>query len=103
MATEADLQRAVLKAMKLTEWWVVHFKGAMVHGRWMTPFQADGKGFFDLVAMRGPRLLFVELKGPNGIIEPDQKLWLAKAKQIPGAEVHVWRPNDRDLIAETLV
>ena len=57
--------------------------------------QAIRGGFPDLVLVRGPRLLFVELKreGPRGVVTDDQQQWLDDLARA-SAEVYVWRPSD---------
>lgn len=60
-------------------------------------------GFPDLVAVRGPRLLFAELKreGPAGVISPDQHAWLTDLAAA-SVEVYVWRPSDLDEVTAVL-
>lgn len=58
-------------------------------------------GFPDLVAVRGGRLLCIELKRETGKTTPEQETWLADL-QAAGAECHVWRPRDLPSIRATL-
>jgi hypothetical protein len=52
-------------------------------------------GFPDLVMVRPPRLLFVELKRQSKSPTAEQQRWLdALADRAGGAEVYVWRPMD---------
>lgn len=59
-------------------------------------------GFPDLVAVRGTRLIFAELKTQTGKLGPNQPEWLEALKRA-GAEVYLWRPGDmldiRDILA----
>lgn len=60
------------------------------------------KGFPDLVLLRPPRLIFAELKSETGKTRPDQDAWLDTLRELPGAEVFLWRPTDIEQIAEVL-
>ena len=61
--SEAELQKAVIAAARAQGWRVAHFRPAQVRpGRYVTPVDADGAGFPDLVLCRGDRLVFAELK-----------------------------------------
>mgnify|MGYP000098728519 CR=1 FL=1 len=59
-------------------------------------------GFPDLVLVRPPRLIFAELKSEKGRLTPAQEAWLELLRQVPGAEVYVWRPADLEEIAAVL-
>ena len=50
-------------------------------------------GWPDLFAVKGPRLLAVELKREDGKTSPEQDAWLAKLAGA-GVETAVWRPRD---------
>lgn len=54
-------------------------------------------GFPDLVLVRPPDLLFVEVKTDAGRVTGAQKDWLADLDRV-GAEVHVWRPKDASAV-----
>jgi hypothetical protein len=58
-------------------------------------------GFPDLVLVKGPRLIFAELKTHTGRISPDQRRWL-DALGAASAEVYVWRPADQDEVLAAL-
>lgn len=91
--TEAALQAAVIECARLFKWRVAHFRPAQTVRGWRTPVQGDGAGFPDLVLIRGPTLMFVELKAARGKVSRDQAEWLNALEQTP-AIVHVWRPDD---------
>lgn len=105
--TEAQFQRTVIDLARLHEWMVAHFRAASVTRRdgstvHMTPVEADGAGFPDLVLVHPLRgTLFRELKTDRGRISPHQQVWIARL-EIAGADVAVWRPADWSQIATTL-
>lgn len=85
-ANEADFQAALVKAAKQLGWLVYH-----------TRFSIDSEpGFPDLVMVRGERLIAAELKGPRGVVSPEQQAWLERLDQVPGVEAYLWRPGDWD-------
>jgi len=54
-------------------------------------------GFPDLVLVKPPRILFVELKkDAKAKVSMDQKVWLETLGQCPGVEVYLWTPDDFD-------
>lgn len=59
-------------------------------------------GFPDLVLIRDPHLLFVELKSPKGRVRPEQTLWLDSIAACPGPEAYIWRPADWPAIVDAL-
>lgn len=98
---EKALQNAVIELAKLYGWRVHHGRPAqMPSGKWATPIQGHA-GFPDLVLVRPPDLLFIELKSAIGRTSPQQDEWLADLAAA-GAEVHVWRPRDITTIKERL-
>ena len=94
--SEADFLRRIIDQAHAQGWIVAHFRSARVlkdgEETWRTPVQADGAGFPDLVLVRGPRLLFVELKSAEGVVSPEQQVWL-KALAATKVEVYVFRPG----------
>jgi hypothetical protein len=91
--TEAQLQQAVIECAHLLGYRVAHFRPARTAKGWRTPVEADGAGWPDLVLVRGPRLLFVELKSSRGSLAPAQVEW-KQALEWAGETVYVWRPED---------
>lgn len=102
--TEEGLQAAVLELAAYHGWLVAHFRPARVGRgeaeRWITPVQADGKGFPDLVLVR-ERVLFRELKRERGRLTLEQRLWADRLTRA-GADYDVWRPSSWPKIVETL-
>lgn len=74
---------------------------------WLTHHEYDSRrstaGFPDLVLVRAPRTLFIELKTQRGRVRPEQRAWLETLLCCPGVEVAVWRPADWPTIEATLV
>lgn len=98
---EKALQNAVVELAKLYGWRVHHTRPAqMPSGKWATPIQGHA-GFPDLVLVRPPEILFVELKSAIGRTSPQQDEWLADLTA-SGVEVHLWRPRDITTIKERL-
>lgn len=58
-------------------------------------------GWPDLVLVRPPELLYVELKTDKGRVSPAQKVWLYDLARC-GCEVYVWRPAQFEQIHERL-
>lgn len=93
--SEKELTRLVIQLARLLKWRSAHFRPAMLRsGKWVTPVQGDGKGFPDLVLVRPPRLLFVELKVGKNRMTPEQVAWMTDLAELPGVECYVWRPDD---------
>jgi hypothetical protein len=60
-------------------------------------------GFPDLVLVRPPRVMFVELKSERGRASPSQREWLDRLSRCESApEVGIWRPRDFDELVERL-
>ena len=79
---EGGLQEAILELAGILKWRVAHFRPAKTEKGWRTPVAADGKGFPDLVLVRGDRLIFAELKGPRGRVSPEQQGWLDALQKV---------------------
>jgi hypothetical protein len=79
---------------------------------------AAAAGFPDLVLVRGPELLFVELKAEKGRTRPTQVEWIKALRVVEEAvqrtrqgdiwgtelavEVHLWKPRDWDEVHDRL-
>lgn len=103
---EAEFQRTVCDTLDAFGWTWNHTRRS-IGGRgkgWVTATTL--RGWPDLVAWRGPRLLFVELKADTGRLTDDQRLVLGGltrvARDNPHVEVHVWKPKDFDRVVEVL-
>lgn len=74
--SERDLLEAVLSLCKLYNWRTLHIRPARTEKGWRSPVQGDGKGFPDLLMVKGDRLIVWELKGARGVATDDQMEWL---------------------------
>jgi VRR-NUC domain len=98
--TEREFQKALTDALSVLCWRWCHFRPAMTRKGWRTAI-SGAQGFPDVIAVRGERVIFVELKAEKGRLSDAQGQWLA-ALGLAGQEVHCWRPSDWDVIEETL-
>lgn len=80
--TEAELERAVWGLVKL-----YRLDGYHTHNS-----QRSQPGFPDWVIV-GKRIMFRELKSPDGAMRPAQIRWLYGLRAA-GADAEVWRPRD---------
>lgn len=104
-------QGTVVDAAKVQGWLVYHTQDS----------RGSSKGFPDLVLVRAPRILFVELKNETRKLEPEQVDWLAALSVValaareqaeailtegvpvkPLVEAHLWRPDDWDRVQAIL-
>lgn len=100
--TEAQFQSQVIRYAQLHGWRVAHFRPALTRsGRWITPVQADGKGFPDLLLLRKNEQVVVELKVGRNAVSPAQADWLG-AFANANVPAFVWRPADWPEIEEVL-
>lgn len=90
--TERELAEAVVAAALTFGW--------MAYRTWLSI--RSPKGFPDLVLLRAPRLLFVELKREKTKPTPAQWAWLealgrvatAQDEELGQPEVYLWKPRD---------
>lgn len=92
-----ELQQGIVDLARTLGWRVAHFRSVPVKYpsqplRWMTPVQADGKGFPDLILVR-ERVVAVEIKGDGDSLKPEQEAWLT-AFRIAGIQAYVWGPGE---------
>ena len=99
--TEAHFMDQVTDLAALFGWDWAHFRPAQTLRGWRTPVSGPlGKGFPDLVLVRGSRLLFAELKRDGAKLTFDQAR--IHALLLPAADCYVWRPQDWDFIETVL-
>jgi hypothetical protein len=53
----------------------------------------NAPGMLDLILIRRPRIVWVELKSQRGRLSDDQRCWLDDLRAC-GQEVYIWRPSD---------
>lgn len=94
--SEEKLQENVIDALQKLGWLHYH--------TWNSRHSV--KGFPDLCAVRGSRILFAELKRESKDLEPDQIVWrnalravsdgwrMSMNGQLPTPEYYLWRPSD---------
>jgi len=83
--SEQSYQRRVIEYAELQGWTLIYH--TYFSGR-------STAGFPDLVLVRPPRVLFVELKTDVGQLRLEQRLWQAGLLRCPGVEYYCWRPRD---------
>lgn len=88
---ERDWQEQVIHLATLGQWRHFH------------PYnmRRSDPGWPDLVLVRPPEILFVELKAQRGRLSQAQKDWIALLEAC-GQEIHVWRPGDVDEVVRRL-
>lgn len=100
--TEAAFQRQVLALAKLRGWRTAHFRPAKTTKGWRTAVSGDGKGFPDLVLIRGPVLIVAELKrSDKEKATREQAEWIV-AFANAGVKVYLWTPENWDFIERVL-
>ncbi len=94
-----DLQATIIHLATLNGWRAVHFESVRVTypgGRitWKTPFSGQGAGFPDIIAVRGERMVAIEVKGRGDSLKPEQQQWLDALAALPCCDVFVATPKD---------
>lgn len=104
--SEDDFLSWVIELANLRRWVVAHFRPARIVKNglitYRTAVSADGRGFPDLVLVRGHRVIFAELKAEKGKASREQINWLSLLAETK-AEVYTWRPVDRSEIERVLL
>ena len=91
--SEAELQALIENAAELGGWLVFHD----------TDSRKNRAGFPDLVLLRPPRLLFIELKTASGRVSPAQRVWLEQLGRVDDITVDLVRPDRADALIRTLL
>ena len=92
VVTEAQWQNTVVEAAQLLGWWVFHDHDS----------RKNQAGFPDLVLIRPPRVMFLELKRETGKLTTAQGEVLGLLEDCPGVEVEVARPSNWSSLVEWL-
>lgn len=99
-ASETEFQRWIIDTAKRCGWRYSHtYRALMQDGQWRTTCST---GWPDLVLVRGPRIVFMEVKAKTGRIDPAQDAWLDTLAEIPCAEVWVVDPTMSADVLRTL-
>jgi hypothetical protein len=97
--SEKELQKVVIKHAKERGWRTAHFGNSVKIVRrkdgYKTIPDKNATGFPDLIIVRPPRVMAIELKGKSGILTDEQMRWLEDLDDC-NIEVAIWRPNDWD-------
>ncbi len=99
--TEAEWMAQVTQLAEMMGYSWVHFRPARTVKGWRTPVSGPmGKGWPDLVLVKGQRILFVELKRDGVPLEVEQRAVLEMLDEV--GEAYCWRPRDFDAVAALL-
>ncbi len=100
--SEKAWTQQVLEVARKTGWLAHHsLTSLMRSGKWATALQG-APGLPDLVLVRAPRVLFIELKTQTGQLSEFQQRWLTELKACSGVESYVLRPGDGPRLVELL-
>ena len=89
MRPEESFMADLIDLARSLGWRCAHFRpvrALLKNGqmRWMTPVQADGEGWPDLVLVGHGRVLFCELKSDPGVLTTAQEAWLEALRAAAG-------------------
>ena len=85
--SETAFASQVYDLLNLFQWRWCHIRPAWSNKGYRTPIQGSdpdgfkGKGLPDIIAVRPPRLLFIELKDQYAKPSPEQEAWLEDLKE----------------------
>ena len=89
---ESDFQREVLELARTAGWRVYHTANS----------RRSQPGFPDLVLVKPPMVLLVELKTEKGRLKAAQQEWIEALMRCTEVEAHVWRPQHWHLLEQVL-
>ena len=90
--SEADYQEQIIQLAEDTGWLVWHD----------TDSRRNSAGLPDLLMVRGPVLLFIEVKTEKGKVSPEQEAFINRLKQVKYVDADVVRPHQWEQIAQVL-
>ena len=99
--SESDFLDQVLQLAKIHGWRTAHFRPAKTVDGWRTAVSGDGKGFPDILLVRGKQIIVAELKVGRNQLTGDQVLWL-QAFEMAAVPAYKWTPDDWGEIEEVL-
>ena len=91
--TEAELQQLLTDAAEMHGWLVFHDGDSR---------RSTGVGFPDLVLVKPPRVLFLELKSEIGRVRPEQHVWMDALMRSDTIGSAIVRPEHADQIIKYL-
>jgi hypothetical protein len=88
--------RSIGDALDVTGWaWIHHRPARRADGRWQTPVSGNsGRGFPDIVAVREPRILWLEIKAEGGKTSPEQDEWQERLTACGAEALVLTMPRD---------
>lgn len=92
MMAEKELQAAVNDLATRFDWLTYHTNRS----------DRSEPGFPDLNMVRGPRLIYAELKTGTGKLSAPQMVWLTKLALSGRCEVYLWRPEHLPILGTLL-
>lgn len=98
--SEAEWQKKVLELARWYQWKLTYHPPDNRPGR-SGHIQNVNPGFPDLILVKPPRMLAIELKSEKGIASPAQIQWLL-GLEAAGVEVEVWRPSMESHVVDVL-
>jgi hypothetical protein len=91
--TEADFQRQITDMADYGKWRWFHDNDS----------RRNQAGLPDLLLVKAPRLIFVEVKKRGGKVTNAQHEWLDELGRCTSVEAHLWFPDDLDEAREVLL
>jgi Holliday junction resolvase len=101
MKPEQAFLRRIVRLARQAGWRVFHPAPARFGKAWRTPYAGD-RGFPDLVLVRPPKVLFIELKAHGRKPTPEQQEWLTALAQCSEVHTAVWRESEWGFIEKIL-
>jgi hypothetical protein len=89
---EREFQTTLIRALEIFGYVVEHTYPLRTEHGWRDGTTLKGKP--DLVAIRPPRLLAIEVKGEHTVVTPEQVACLSLFAAVPCARAWVLRPQD---------
>lgn len=89
--SEKAFQGQVMSLLRMLGWLAYHTYSSM----------RSQKGFPDICAVKGRRVLFIELKREAGYATAEQSTWL-EALRAAGQEAYLWKPSHWNEILKVL-
>lgn len=104
--TEGQWQKQVIQYATMMRWRVWHDNATNAPRRCPSCGEArrlprNRSGLPDLILVRRPRVVWVELKADRGRLTDEQAAWLGDLRA-SGQEVYLWRPNDWPVVERVL-